>query len=640
MSSIINPRPQKFVSRIDQRDYDVAISKLSYEIQLRKKEFLTLCAKHDPNYTSHVDAVIFGDILNKFTVYPNEYEKKLIIFKSTIDDEYIDYISIADSPRVNEEPYQDLFLQHLNDERFINYYNQKNNPVSKKQTIDENKNIKDDESQSDLSNDFGLLPIEILNAEINEENFLRKVSKDLMTYILTHTKGERPKEFTHHLFKSFDFDNDDKYTIGEFNNFLIACELVLSDADLRFFYENFPIIDGRVAISQINEFIEINSEKNFENPKNIASQMVEDEQERLINDLAKDVEEKLENQKNYQKEIEDKRIVDMTNKNYITNILKDCLLIFGRDYLMRYFGRYLFNHNNRQYIEDNSFILGICSFGYKSPSSLEIGNFKYICIHKNIAYIRGLTNNIILNFEALLDFIIGFYEIGDMIKVRSSEELINSMGETYCNTINESIINLVVENKNKEQDKETTNENEININQNINTKRIYDEYKYRTIGEKDFRKKFINSFGFIDHHFFDKQIHNICGEQVKAGKEFNPNLINAKKFLEFSYNFVFLYILKNYKSLGIFLDSSFHQILNDLYLKIKSNIFPRANNAENDSNKNANINYEDNPTNIFKSIPTEPKSIKNTEPNLPTQNDYYNNTHQDLNIKNEIMRNE
>ena len=640
MSSIINPRPQKFVSRIDQRDYDVAISKLSYEIQLRKKEFLTLCAKHDPNYTSHIKAGIFGDILNKFTVYPNEYEKKLIIFKSTIDDEYIDYISIADSPRVNEEPYQDLFLQHLNDERFINYYNQKNSPVSKKQTIDENKNIKDDESQSDLSNDFGLLPIEILNAEINEENFLRKVSKDLMTYILTHTKGERPKEFTHHLFKSFDFDNDDKYTIGEFNNFLIACELVLSDADLRFFYENFPIIDGRVAISQINEFIEINSEKNFENPKNIASQMVEDEQERLINDLAKDVEEKLENQKNYQKEIEDKRIVDMTNKNYITNILKDCLLIFGRDYLMRYFGRYLFNHNNRQYIEDNSFILGICSFGYKSPSSLEIGNFKYICIHKNIAHIRGLTNNIILNFEALLDFIIGFYEIGDMIKVRSSEELINSMGETYCNTINESIINLVVENKNKEQDKETTNENEININQNINTKRIYDEYKYRTIGEKDFRKKFINSFGFIDHHFFDKQIHNICGEQVKAGKEFNPNLINAKKFLEFSYNFVFLYILKNYKSLGIFLDSSFHQILNDLYLKIKSNIFPRPNNAENDSNKNANINYEDNPTNIFKSIPTEPKSIKNTEPNLPTQNDYYNNTHQDLNIKNEIMRNE
>ena len=71
MSSIINPRPQKFVSRIDQRDYDVAISKLSYEIQLRKKEFLALCAKHDPNYTSHVDAVIFGDILNKFTVYPN-----------------------------------------------------------------------------------------------------------------------------------------------------------------------------------------------------------------------------------------------------------------------------------------------------------------------------------------------------------------------------------------------------------------------------------------------------------------------------------------------------------------------------------------------------------------------------------------
>lgn len=634
MTSILNPKPQRFVSRIDQRDYDVAISKLSYEIQNRKKEFLSLCAKNDPNYTSHVEAAKFGDILNKFTVYPNEYEKKLIIYKSTIDDKYIDYLSIAESPRTNEEPYQDLFLQHLNDERFKNYYQQKNTPFALKKNKENENNISNkenkSESQSELSNDFGLLPIEIINAEINEENFIRKVSKDLMTYILTHTKGERPKEFTQHLFKSFDFDDDDKYTIGELNNFLIACEIVLSDADLRFFYQNFPVIDGRVAISQINDFIEINSEKNFENPTNIASQMAEDEQERLINNLAQNVEEKLENQKQYQKQVEDKRIIEMTNKNYITNSIKDCLLIFGKDYLMEYFGKYLFNYNGKQYIEDNSFILGICTLGYKSPSSAEIGQFKYICIHKNIAHIRGLANNIILYMEGLFDFIIGYYEIGDMIKIRNSEELINDMGESYYNKVNESFISMVSEIKNKD--------NEIESNNNSNKRVNIDEYKYLTIGEKDFRKKFINSFGFIDHNFFDKQIHYFCGEKAKEGKEFNPNLINAKKYLDFSYNFLFLYMLKNYKSLGIFLDPSSNKLLNELYSKIKSNIFPKTNKIENDTNKNLNKSHEENPTNIFKSNPTE-KSFGNTEPNLTTQNDYYKGF-QDLNIKNEIMRNE
>ena len=83
-----------------------------------------------------------------------------------------------------------------------------------------------------------------------------------MIYILTNALGQRPKEFANSLFKKFDFSHDDKYTIGEFKNFLIGCEEILSDPDLRFFYDNFPLIDGRVSINQINYFIEINSEKN------------------------------------------------------------------------------------------------------------------------------------------------------------------------------------------------------------------------------------------------------------------------------------------------------------------------------------------------------------------------------------------
>jgi hypothetical protein len=116
----------KYVSRIDQHDFDVAISKLSYEIQHRKQEFLGLCTKYDKNYKSRIDKKYFLEILNKFTVYPDEYEKNLIIYKTAINDKYIDYLNLAESPRINEEPYQHIFLQHLNDKRFQKYYQQKN----------------------------------------------------------------------------------------------------------------------------------------------------------------------------------------------------------------------------------------------------------------------------------------------------------------------------------------------------------------------------------------------------------------------------------------------------------------------------------------------------------------------------------
>ena len=610
MSSYVT---NKFVSRIDQSDYIKAISKLSYEIQHRKNEFLALCVKEDPNYKSRIPTNTFAEILNKFTMYPNDYEKKLIIHKNSINDKYIDYLNLVEYPRISKEPYQDIFLQHLNDERFKKYYEQKNIllTVDSEKKKEDNKKDEQNSQQSDNESDsdinFGLLPIEIAQAEINEENFLRKVSKDLMTYILTHTKGERPKEFTHKLFKKFDFDNDDKYTIGEFNNFLMACELILRDSDLRFFYENFPVIDGRVSINQINDFIEVNSEKNFKSV-NVKDSMIKEKKTKIDEKdlLAKGIEEKLETQKKYQKKLEDQRIMDMTKKNYIFNTVKDCLLIFGRDYLMQYFHKYFFNFAEKPYIEDNSFLLGLCSFGYKMPSSLDIGNFKYVCIHKEVAKVRGLGHSLILDVEGLFDFIIGFFEIEETIKVRGAEELINNMGSTFHDKINETLLGMISDIKNKSENEETINENEININKDIHKKKI-DEYLYKSIGEKDFRKKFINNFGFIDHKFFDGQIQQFCSEEIKGDKNFNPNLINAKKFVDFSYNFLFLFFLKNYQSLGILLDSSCHKILNELYSKIKNQIFPK----QKKEHKNS-IKYDENSPNIINTT----KSIINTEENI------------------------
>ena len=612
----------KFVSRIDQSDYINAMSKLSYEIQHRKNEFLSLCVKHDPNYKSRIEIKTFGTILDKFTVYPNEYEKKLIIHKNSINDKYIDYLNIVEYPRMTEESYQDIFLQHLNDERFKKYYQQKNilptmgSGIGNDENVDERNEKESSSDSSDINNNFGLLPIEIAQAEINEENFLRKVSKDLMTYILTHTKGERPKEFTQKLFKKFDFDNDDKYTIGEFNNFLIACELILRDSDLRFFYENFPVIDGRVSINQINDFIEVNSEKNFKSV-NLKESAIKEKKKKIDEKdlIAKGIEDKLETQKTYHKKLEDQRIIDMTKKNYIFNTVKDCLLIFGRDYLMQYFSKYFFNFAEKPYIEDNSFLLGLCGFGYKMPSSLDIGNFKYVCIHKEVARVRGLGHSLILDIEGLFDFIIGFFEIEETIKIRGAEELINNMGNTFHDKINETLLGMILDIKNKNENEESINENEIKLNKENNKKKINENIN-KSIGEKDFRKKFINNFGFIDHRFFDGQIQEFCGGELKTEKNFNPNLISVKKFVDFSYNFLFLYMIKNYQTLGILLDSSCHKMLNELYSKIKNQIFP----------KHKKENQQ------------EPKSIFNTETSIKDINNNYikNAPKINLNVQNKL----
>ena len=51
------------------------------------------------------------------------------------------------------------------------------------------------------------------------------------------------------------------------------------------------------------------------------------------------------------------------------------------------------------------------------PMSLEISNFKYICIQKNVEKARGLAYSLIIDIEGLFDFIIEFFEIEEIIKI-------------------------------------------------------------------------------------------------------------------------------------------------------------------------------------------------------------------------------
>ena len=57
-------------------------------------------------------------------------------------------------------------------------------------------------------------------------------------------------------------------------------------------------------------------------------------------------------------------------------------------------------------------------------TSLEISNFKYICIQKNVAKDKGLALSLIIDVEGLFNFIIEFLEIEETIKIRGDEELI------------------------------------------------------------------------------------------------------------------------------------------------------------------------------------------------------------------------
>ena len=57
-------------------------------------------------------------------------------------------------------------------------------------------------------------------------------------------------------------------------------------------------------------------------------------------------------------------------------------------------------------------------------TSLEISNFKYICIQKNVAKARELALSLIIDVQGLFDFIIEFFEIEETIKIRGDEKLI------------------------------------------------------------------------------------------------------------------------------------------------------------------------------------------------------------------------
>ena len=133
----------------------------------------------------------------------------------------------------------------------------------------------------------------------------------------------------------------------------------------------------------------------------------------------------------------------MTKKSYIAKTIKDCLLIFGREYLRHYFSKYFFEFAEKPILKIIIFFSGYEVLDIKS--SLEISNFKYICIQKNVEKARGLAYSLIIDIERLFDFIIKFFEIEEIIKIRGDEELIINIGITFNDKMNEIFLGMITD---------------------------------------------------------------------------------------------------------------------------------------------------------------------------------------------------
>jgi hypothetical protein len=142
-------------------DIEFSLNKLLYEIFYRKKEFINLCSKHDRYYTGRIEKNIFKSVLTSFSQYLVEFDINNIINKYAIEDKFIDYMNLSEKNSTYIPIYMDEFLSHLN-------------------KTDNN----NDNNDNKLFN-----PIENLNNQLNEENFMTKIAKDVMSYIIINSEN-------------------------------------------------------------------------------------------------------------------------------------------------------------------------------------------------------------------------------------------------------------------------------------------------------------------------------------------------------------------------------------------------------------------------------------------------------------------
>jgi hypothetical protein len=484
-----------------------ALSKFNYELKFRKKEFLSECMAKDKKLESKISIYAFSEILMKFTSYMNAYEREELTKRFSLNGVSIKYMDIV-KLLINHEDrvvYKHPFLLHLNK---LNTQKPELNSI-----------IGNSER---LSKVLHIPPLELLNYKISEENFIKKVSKDVIEYIMLHTQEgiERAYEA---IFYKFDHDGDGKYTVGDLNNFLICCNVQLGDYDLRYFYEFFQPHDGRIDRKYLFSVLYENFESNFSKFANT--------------DFAPDIKKLIREDEMK----EEKLLTDIILNNKFIAIIYDSLQLLGTISLLKYFQRNLELKRNRFHIDSVSLEMGYARLGYSGLTLEDINNFKYFLVKKSLGTINK-ENTVYMDLESAFDFVSGYFETNPKIVRKDSDSLINLFSTKILKDLSEKFLSYTMPGPNF-----PTNINEV-----------------------EFRRQFLNNFDFLDHGFIDSFINT---EEQNNSEEFKLGQVSSKKWLEFSFNVLFMGLIKYHDQIGLDIEVEEKANLEKMFTRLERKYF-------------------------------------------------------------------
>lgn len=513
---------------------NIELDKFLYEIKFRKADFLKECISKDLNYDSTIDVTAFKMILENFTFYLNKEEIE-ILGPKVLTDGKINYINLTNRKSYVKDIYKDILLMHLNENS-------------------------EEENRKDIK------PLKELNNQYKEDNFVIKVSKNILDFFIQNSPNGQEEKYIKAVFNKYDFDNDGLYSIGELMYFIEFCEIDLTQSELRFLYEKIlnaekhlkleqsfksivqftgkQLMMGKFSFDTFFKFVMENYQKVFHNLDS-----------HFKNDLMNDYEIK-----------ENRNTQNILHKCQFIKIIVDSLKIFGIEFLLNYFSKYLDCINGIMLINITWLEIGYINMGYSNIEPSDIGNFKYFCLKKNFCKMKSLFDAFMVQIEILFKYLIAEYKI-DYCNVTDKNQ------QTICKNVvfdeATKFINTFVFNKDQSND------------------------------ELTFRREFIKKFEFVNHKYMDFLTNLLDNKFSKnlndnfyriSNNENNINKFQYDKYTQFSkilklkyidltklealnFNYLFVGLIDNYDTAGLLLDNEDILILNQIKEKIEKKIY-------------------------------------------------------------------
>jgi hypothetical protein len=488
-----------------------AISKFNYELKFRKKEFLSNCLSKDKKLDSKLSVSDFEQVLIKFTSYLNATERGDIIKRVSLNGLVVKYVDVVNLINYEDKVvYKHPYLTHLN---------KLNSQKPELSGIIGN--------AERLSKVLDIPPIELLNYKFSEENFIKKVSKDIMGYIVLNSGEEKTEAAFEIIFHKFDNDNDNMFTVGDLCNFIAFCNIQLGDYDLRYLFEYFKPHLGRIDRKHLFSVI-------FENSQSEFSKLANTDFSPDIKKLIKEDEMK-----------EEKHLTMIILNNKFIATVYDSLQLLGKIALLKYFSKNLEIRNNKFFIDSLHLEFGYERLGYTSLTDEDVNNFKFFCVKKGFGVLTQ-KNTVNIDIESLFDFVTNYFQVNPNIVKKDSDSLINLLSKKLFSDISTQFLSYTIPH----------NEN-IFLQNN---------------SEIDFRRRFMNSFGFLDHTFIDSLM-NMNQDENLENEEFKIGQMSSRKWVEFSFNLLFMGMIKYHDQVGLSIDEGDQIALEQVYNKLEKKYF-------------------------------------------------------------------